>query len=82
MRFALRRELRRHAGDAVVEARADRDQEVAVLDRIVRERRAVHAEHAHRERCVVSKAPMPISVVTTGMPKPRANSRSAPRRPS
>ena len=50
MRLRVRRELRRLAGDAVVEARAERDQEVAVLDRVVGERRAVHAEHAHRQR--------------------------------
>ena len=50
MRFAPSRELRRHARDAVVEARAERDQEIAVVDGVVRERRAVHAEHAHRQR--------------------------------
>ena len=50
MDFALRRELGRIAGHAVVEARAQRDQEVAIVDRVVGERRAVHAEHAHRER--------------------------------
>jgi hypothetical protein len=44
-----RRELLHLAGDAVVEARADREQHVAILDRVVRERRAVHAEHAQRE---------------------------------
>ena len=70
MRLRVARELRRHAGHAVVEARADRDQEVAVLDRVVGERGAVHAEHAHATADrVVSTAPMPISVVTTGMPK-------------
>ena len=58
------------AGDAVVEARADRHQEIAVVDRVVGEGGAVHAEHAHRQRTlVVSMAPMPISVVTTGMSK-------------
>ena len=69
MRCALGANLRGIAGDAVVEARADRDQEVAVLDRVVGVRGAVHAEHAQRQRSVVSTAPMPISVVTTGMPK-------------
>ena len=47
--IALRRELLHLAGDAVVEARADREQEIAVLDRVVGERRAVHAEHAQRQ---------------------------------
>ena len=47
---AARANLLRIAGHAVVEARTDRDQEIAVLDRVVRERGAVHAEHAHRER--------------------------------
>ena len=46
----IRREALRHSRDAVVEARAERDQEIAVVDRVVREGRAVHAEHAHRER--------------------------------
>ena len=50
MRLRVRRELRRLAGDAIVEARAERDQEVAIVDRVVGERRAVHAEHAHRQR--------------------------------
>ena len=64
------RELLHLAGDAVVEARADREEEVAVLDGVVGVRRAVHAEHVQRQRrSVVSIAPMPMSVVTTGMPK-------------
>ena len=46
---SARRELLDLAGDAIVEARADGDQQVAVLDRVVRERRAVHAEHAQRQ---------------------------------
>ena len=50
MRLALLRELRRHRRHAIVEARAERDQEIAIVDGVVRERRAVHAEHAHRER--------------------------------
>ena len=48
--FRLRRELGRHAGDAVVEARADRDQQIAIVDGVVRARRAVHAEHVQRQR--------------------------------
>ena len=47
--FAFGRELLHLAGDAVVEARADGEQEVAVLDRVVRVRRAVHAEHVQRQ---------------------------------
>ena len=47
--FALRRELLHLAGDAVVEARADGEEEVAVLDGVVGVRRAVHAEHVQRE---------------------------------
>ena len=42
--------LRRHTGHAVIEARPDRDEEIAVIDGVVGERRAVHAQHAHRER--------------------------------
>ena len=48
--LGARREFRRDAGDAVVEARADGDQEIAIVDRVVGEGRAVHAEHAHRQR--------------------------------
>ena len=48
--LGARRELRRHAGDAIVKTRADGDQEVAVVDRVVGEGRAVHAQHAHRQR--------------------------------
>ena len=50
MRRALRREFRRIAGHAVIEARADRDQEIAVIDGVVGKRRAMHAQHAHRQR--------------------------------
>ena len=44
------RELRGIAGDAIVETRADGDQEVAVVHRVVGERLAVHAQHAHGQR--------------------------------
>ena len=64
-------ELRRVAGHAVVEARADGDQEIAILDGVVRERRAVHAEHAHGQRMRGVDQPMPMSVVTTGISGPR-----------
>ena len=68
--LALRRELLHLAGDAVVEARADREQEVAVLDRVVGVRRAVHAEHAAATaRWWCRSRRCPCSVVTTGMPK-------------
>ena len=40
-----RRELGQLAGDAVVEASADRDDQVGVVHRVVRGARAVHAEH-------------------------------------
>ena len=45
----VRRELLHLAGDAVVEARADREEEVAVLDGVVGVRHAVHAEHLERQ---------------------------------
>ena len=45
----VRRELLHLAGDAVVEARADGEQEVAVLDGVVGVRHAVHAEHLERQ---------------------------------
>jgi hypothetical protein len=60
MNFALGREFRGISGDPVVEARADRHQEIAVVDGIIRERRAVHAEHAHGQRMRGVDAPMPI----------------------
>ena len=50
MFFALRRELCRVAGDAIIKTRADGNQEIAVLDRVVRGRDAVHAEHVHCQR--------------------------------
>jgi hypothetical protein len=48
--LGLRRELGRHSGDTIVETRADRDQQIAVVDGVVRARRAVHAEHVQRQR--------------------------------
>ena len=41
-----RRELRQLAGDPVVEAGADRDDQVGLVHRVVGRARAVHAEHA------------------------------------
>ena len=46
----IAREFVRVAGHAIIEARADRNQKIAVIDRIVGKRGAVHAEHAHRQR--------------------------------
>ena len=46
MTRALRREAVELAGGAVVEARADADQQIAFVDRHVGGARAVHAEHA------------------------------------
>ena len=43
------------AGDAVVETRADGDQQVAVAHRLVGPVGAVHAEHPHRERMVAGE---------------------------
>jgi len=37
------------AGNTIVEPGADRDQKIAVFDRVVRVGRAVHAEHMERE---------------------------------
>ena len=42
----MRREGVETAGDAVVEARADADHQIAIVHRIVGLERAVHAEHA------------------------------------
>ncbi len=50
MRFALRANFAGHAGHAVIEAGADRDEEVAIIDGVVGEGGAVHAEHAHGQR--------------------------------
>ena len=44
--FALRREQRRLAGHAVIEPRAERDEQVGLLQREHRGNRAVHAGHA------------------------------------
>jgi hypothetical protein len=44
------REFGRIARDPIVEARTERQQAIAVIDGVVGERRAMHAEHAHRQR--------------------------------
>ena len=52
MIFALRAEGGDLAGGAVVEAGADGDQQVAFVERQVGVARAVHAEHAQRQRVI------------------------------
>ena len=47
--LGVRREGLELAGDAVVEARADGDEQVALVHRVVGRDGAVHAEHAHGE---------------------------------
>ncbi len=42
--------LERHARHTIVEARAERDEEITIVHGIVGERRAVHTEHPHRKR--------------------------------
>ena len=49
----------------------------ALVHRPVRVGRAVHAEPAQRERMRLRKAPMPMSVVVTGICVRSANSRSS-----
>ena len=46
----LGREVRDAAGDAIVEARADRDQAIGIADRRVGAVRAVHPEHPETQR--------------------------------
>jgi hypothetical protein len=59
--------LFRVAGDAVVEARAEAEQQVALVHRPVAVGGAVHAEPLHRQRVAFpGKAPTPIRVVATG----------------
>ena len=65
------------AGDAIVEAHAERDEEVGLLNRGVDPGLAVHAHHAEVERdATPGKAPMPSSVIATGMPARSASSRT------
>ena len=46
----IARELARITGNAIIEARAHRDQEIAIVHRVVGKGGAVHAQHAHRQR--------------------------------
>ena len=55
MTLAFVRERRRVAGDAVVEARAERDEQVGLLHRRDRGVVAVHARHAEAERVLVGQ---------------------------
>ena len=50
-----RAELRRLAGGAVVEADAEADQQVALLEHEIRGARGVHADHAEEERVLVGQ---------------------------
>lgn len=56
------------AGDAVVEADADGEEEVGFVDGVVGVDGAVHAEPFEGEGVVLGKAPQPMMVVATGMP--------------
>ncbi len=74
----LRRELVRVARDPVVEAGAQDEQQVALVDRPVAVGGAVHAEPLHRERAASpGTPPRPMSVVATGMLVFSANARSS-----
>ena len=55
------------ARDAVVPARADRHDEIAIDHRLVGVRGAVHAEHAQVQGVrLVGMAPLPSNVLTIG----------------
>ena len=75
-----RREVLRVADHAVVEARADGQQHVAVLHRHVGLEGAVHAEHAEERGSLAGIAPSPISVFVQGKPSRSASWRSSVRR--
>ena len=75
--LGVRREESQLAGHPVVEARAERDDQVAALQRADRGDGAVHAGHAQVLRVASGNAPRAISVVTTGMPVSSASSSSS-----
>ena len=81
--FALRREaLDGLPGDAIVEARADVDDEVGLGHRDVRRVRAVHAEHAEATAgAPAGTQPSAMSVGVTGRLSRSASSRISARRP-
>ena len=56
------------AGDAIVEAHAERDQQIGVLDRVVDRGCAVHPHHAeHQADGFPACAPLPSKVRATGI---------------
>jgi hypothetical protein len=71
------REARQLAGDPVVEAGAERDQQVGLLQRGDRGHRAVHAGHPQVLRWLSGNAPRAIRVVTTGAPVSSARASSS-----
>ena len=78
MNFAPRRELGELAGDAVVEAGADRADQVGAVHRVVGGPRPVHPEHAEPLRVACrGSAPRPISVQVTGKRSAVASSKSS-----
>ena len=78
--LGVRRERRRLAGHAIVEATADIEQHVAALNRAVHVHPAVHARHAEGQRMVLRECAHPWSVVMTGIPVRSANAISSARR--
>ena len=75
-----RRERRHLAGDAVVEARADRDHEVGLVQRPVRELRAVHPGRAVVERMRVGQAALAHQRHDRRQAAPSRRARAARRR--
>jgi hypothetical protein len=65
------------AGDPVVEAHAERDEQVGLLNRGIDPGFAVHAHHAEFSGCDAGHPPMPSSVIAMGMFDFSANARSA-----
>lgn len=63
----IRRKIGKLAGNAIREARADRDEQIGIGYRIVRELGTVHAHKTQAERIGCRNAPLPISVETTGI---------------
>ena len=59
---------------AVVEAGADRDDQVGLVHRVVRRAGAVHAEHPEPRSCGAGNAPSAIRVQVTGKPSVVASS--------
>ena len=55
------------SGHAVIEARADSDEQVAMMHRVVGVRPCRASPASPARRCVSGKAPLPISVVVVGM---------------